>query len=193
MPSIPFDFSYFPCLQTERLRLREITEADIPALYTLFADPDVNRYSADNLNDIHDAESLFFSFIQAIFDQHTGLRWGITLHTAPDTLIGTGGYNFWRQDQNYGEIGYDLRPAYWGQGIMTEAVSAIIQFGFETMQLNRIEADVTVGNDASARVLQKLGFQEEGLLRQRVYFGNTYHDTRFFSLLRADYQQKDKP
>ncbi len=69
---------------------------------------------------------------------------------------------------------------------MTEALEAMLRFGFDAMSLNRIEADVTVGNDASVRVLEKLGFQREGLLRQRGYWKGSYHDLWLFSLLRDE-------
>ncbi|NIW38715.1 MAG: GNAT family N-acetyltransferase, partial [Gemmatimonadetes bacterium] len=84
------------------------------------------------------------------------------------------------------EIGYDLAHRHWGRGLMTEALRPMLRFGFEEMDLHRIEAGVTVGNEASARVLEKLGFREEGLLRRGGYWKGAYHDLRGFGLLRRD-------
>lgn len=188
-----FDFSYFPRLQTRRLILREITSADKPALYALFSDPEVTRYNdVDTFTQPEDA-AWVLDFLERRFQNGVGLRWAICMQGLPEDLIGTCGYNNWDQRNNCGVIGYDLMPAYWGRGIMPEAVRAVIEFGFEHMGLNRVEADVTTGNAASARVLQKLGFTEEGLLRQRGHWKGAYHDLRFFSLLRAEFDlQQDE-
>lgn len=187
-----FTFGPFPQLQTERLTLREITWRDVGNLYTLFSDPMVTRY-----NDVHtfqswvEAETLFH-FLQERYRKRAGLRWAITLKTdAQTTLIGTCGYNTWNRNNNCGEIGYDLLQRYWGQGFMPEAVTEIVRFGFTRMQLNRVEADIMVPNDASARVLTKVGFTEEGTLRQRGYWKGEYHDLRFFSLLRQEFNMAE--
>jgi [ribosomal protein S5]-alanine N-acetyltransferase len=185
-----FDFTYFPRLETERLVLREITTYDVENLYTLFSDPEVTRYNdVETFTEISDA-GWVVSFLQDRFDRKIGLRWAVCLKEDEDSLIGTCGYNNWARRNNCGEIGYDLMRRYWGQGIMPEAVGAIVRFGFEQMLLNRVEADVTIGNDASARVLLKLGFTEEGTLRQRGYWKGKYHDQRFFSLLRSEHEAR---
>jgi [ribosomal protein S5]-alanine N-acetyltransferase len=182
-----FDFSYFPQLETERLLLREIVRDDVPALYALFSDPEVTRYNdVETFTQEEDAHWVI-DFLRERFDSQLGLRWAICFRSDPAVLIGTCGYNAWLRRNNCGEIGYDLMTRYWNQGITTEAVRAILRFGFEKMALNRVEADVTTGNEASARVLVKLGFMEEGLLRQRGYWKGRYHDLRFFSLLRHEF------
>jgi ribosomal-protein-alanine N-acetyltransferase len=181
-----FDFTYFPHLDTDRLILDEIVEDDLDSVMALFGDPQVTRYNdVETFRDTRDARWLL-KFLRARFDEHVGLRWAIRLKTDPERLIGTAGYNVWNRHNACGEIGYDLLPAYWNQGLTTEAVRAVVCFGFEQMQLNRVEADVSLGNDASVRVLQKLGFTEEGTLRQRGFWKGRYHDLRFFSLLREE-------
>ena len=87
-----------------------------------------------------------------------------------------------------GEIGYELAKAHWRQGIMTEALFAVIEFGFQAIALNRIEAMVMLENTASFKLLQKLGFLEEGILREYGYWKGQFHDLRIFSLLKKDYQ-----
>jgi len=184
-----FTFGPFPRLETDRLILREITWRDVGALYNLFSDPEVTRY-----NDVYtfqnwvDAETLFH-FLQERYRKRIGLRWGITLKSNDaQTLIGTCGYNTWARNNNCGEIGYDLLQTHWNLGYMTEAVRAIVRFGFTRMHLNRVEADVMVPNNGSAKVLQKVGFTEEGTLRQRGYWKGEYHDLRFFSILREEFE-----
>jgi ribosomal-protein-alanine N-acetyltransferase len=94
-------------------------------------------------------------------------------------------------DKNHhrAEIGYDLWPDYWGQGLMPEAIGELIRFGFEEMDLNRIEATTHTENLRSQRVLTRLGFQKEGLLRDFYFRDNIYNDQVLFSLLRREWQE----
>ncbi|MCB0183617.1 MAG: GNAT family N-acetyltransferase, partial [Caldilineaceae bacterium] len=89
-----------------------------------------------------------------------------------------------------GEIGYDLRQREWGKGIMAEALDAIIDFGFRDMGLQRVEALVMPENVASARLLRKLGFTEEGTLRDYDRFKGAFHDMRCFSILKQEYYEE---
>nr|HET6904382.1 GNAT family protein [Ktedonobacteraceae bacterium] len=117
------------------------------------------------------------------FEQKERFRWGIALKDS-DTIIGTGGYVAWNHIWYNAELGYDLARPYWGQGIMTEAVRAMIQFGFEHMGLHRIEAEVMPENTASVRLLRKLDFQEEGVLHERSFWKGGFHDLAIFALLK---------
>jgi len=184
-----FDFAAIPRLQTDRLILRAISpERDLSALFELFADPQVAEYTDTGPFATMAEAAEVMAWISSIFDERRGLRWAVTASADDGTLIGTCGFNRWHRWNDSAEIGYDLARRHWGSGLMTEAVSAMIRFGFERMGLNRIEADVTVGNDRSARLLDKLGFEEEGVLRQRGFWKGAFHDLRLFSLLRQDWQ-----
>lgn len=90
-----------------------------------------------------------------------------------------------------GEIAYALNRAYWGNGYMPEAAAAVLAFGFDTLQLNRIEARCEVDNLPSERVMQKLGMQFEGVLRQHVQVQGRYRDLKLYSILREEWQQQD--
>lgn len=182
-----FDFAEMPVLTTSRLVLRDVRSTqDAAAVFDLFADPDVAR-STDTGPFESDSEAVeVIDWIHGIFASGRGMRWAITMPPSDD-LIGTCGFNVWRQDNNSAVIGYDLMQRFWGKGIVPEALRAMLDFGFSDMALNRIEADVTVGNAASVRVLEKLGFHEEGLLRQAGHWRGEYHDLRLFSLLRSEW------
>ncbi|MFW5690862.1 MAG: GNAT family N-acetyltransferase [Chloroflexota bacterium] len=184
-----FDFSYFPVLNTGRLILNEISNDDIPALYALFSDPEVTRYNDVNTFTSEDDARWVLRFLRQRFGERGGVRWAIRLRSHPHTLIGTAGYNVWTRHNFCCELGYDLMRSHWRRGYMTEAVQEIIRFGFREMAVNRVEANVMVGNYASARVLQKLGFTEEGVMRQRGCWKGSFHDLRLFSLLRSEYNQ----
>ncbi|WP_418302662.1 GNAT family N-acetyltransferase [Lysinibacillus fusiformis] len=87
------------------------------------------------------------------------------------------------------EIGYDLKPAYWGQGIMQKALGKIIHFAFTSMEINKIEAKVEPENKASIRLLGKLNFCQEGVLRQHEFEKGKYVDLVLFSILRSEYNE----
>jgi ribosomal-protein-alanine N-acetyltransferase len=172
------------------LLLNAITSDDHRALFDIFSDVDVTRFNdVQTFASLEDAKWLE-QFIQRRFRDEVGIRWAIRLKDAPRKLIGTVGFNAWMRHNHCGEIGYDLLRFYWGRGFMTEALQPVIAFGFSQLALNRIEADVMVGNHASAQVLAKLGFTEEGVLRQRGCWKGAFHDLRIFSLLREDIIKK---
>ncbi len=183
-----FTFESMPRLESARLVLREADASrDLDGLFELFADPEVARFTDTGPFTTIDEAVEVMAWIRDIFARQRGMRWVIAPASAEERLIGTCGFNMWRTWNNSAEIGYDLARAHWGQGLMTEALNVVIRFGFERMGLNRVEADVTVGNDGSVKVLEKLGFHEEGVLRQRGFWKGDYHDLRLFSLLRADW------
>ncbi len=184
--NILFHFEAFPRLETERLVLREMQPEDAFAIFQIFSDEEVMKYyDMEAFTSIEQAEAMI-ERQQTRFAQKERFRWGITLKDE-DVVIGTGGYVAWDKQQHLGGIGYDLARAYWQQGIMTEAVAAMVRFGFEEMGLNRIEAMVMPDNSASARLLQKLGFQEEGILHEYGFWKNTFHDLKLFALLKRDF------
>jgi ribosomal-protein-alanine N-acetyltransferase len=177
-------FSAFPTLETPRLRLRAFRAEDAQAILHLFGDEAVTRYyDLETMTSLEQAETLLGRMMQR-FERAEALRWGIALKET-DALIGTGGYNSLAGTR--AQIGYDLASAWWGRGLMTEALAAILRFGFEQMELNRIEAGVMPGNEASVRVLRKLGFQEEGTLREYGFWKGAFHDLRWFALLKREY------
>ncbi|MEQ7004989.1 GNAT family protein [Actinopolymorpha sp. B17G11] len=104
--------------------------------------------------------------------------------------MGLFGFNSWERHHRRAAIGYDLRRNYWGRGIATEALAAILSFGFTRMDLNRVEAETIADNHASVRRLQRLGFQREGLRRAyTVEEDGTFHDSAIYGLLASDYRR----
>ncbi|MBN1965844.1 MAG: GNAT family N-acetyltransferase [Anaerolineae bacterium] len=188
-----FDFSAFPCLESERLLLREVDPArDAQALFDLFSDPiTVQLTDVGPFTDPQEAQEIL-DWVADIYAQRRGIRWAAARKDDPaGTLIGLCGYNYWLRWNDCGEVGYHLARPYWNQGLMTEAMREVVRFGFTHMALHRIEADVTVGNVGSARVLEKLGFTREGLLRGRGHWRDAYHDLWFYGLLRDDWAAGD--
>ena len=177
-------FTAFPQIETKHLILREIMPEDASALYQIYANDEVTRYyDLTTMQDIEEAAELI-DFFDDRFETESMIRWGITRKT-DDIIIGTCGYVLFHRHR--GELGYDLLRSEWGQGIMTEAIDAIVEFGFSDAELHRIEAMVMVENHASARLLTKLGFTEEGTLRDYDYFKEQFHDMRCFAILQQEY------
>lgn len=181
-----FDFSEFPILQTERLCLRALVEEDAEAIMLIRGDYEVTRYNiGDAYKDIAQAHQLITN-IGRMFDNQSSLYWGITLSPV-DKVIGMIGYNYWNRMDHRASVGFDLARAYWGRGIMPEALRVVLHFGFDQMGLNRVEADASVYNSQSQRTLQKVGFRQEGHLHEQYHEAESYHDLLLFALLKRQF------
>ena len=191
-----------PVIETERLVLRDIRESDADAMFEIFSDDAVTRfYDLATFIDVDQARKIIARMRERNANGDA-LRWGIALKEN-DHLIGTGGFNQFVRARVATErvatepgsvvtragIGYDLAQAYWNRGYMTEAVCAIVRYGFENLNVNRIEALVIPGNDASVRVLEKLGFQREGILREYGFWKNRFWDLQMFALLKRPWSR----
>ncbi len=103
------------------------------------------------------------------------------------TLIGTCTLHNFHLASRRAEVGYALGRPYWGQGYMQEALHVLINYAFDTLSLNRLEADIDPRNTASQNTLESLGFLKEGLLRERWIVNGETSDSGFYGLLRSDW------
>lgn len=175
----------FPQLETKRLILRQMRPADAEAIFRLYGDEEVMRYrDVLAFTRLEEAQH-FLEGVRARYEQGEETHWAITLK-GEEQLVGSCGYS-WHLGPHFGALGYDLARRYWKQGIMTEAVGALLRFGFEVRHLHRIEARVRRGNEASTRLLRRLGFQDEGLLRESLFLNHAFYDVQVFSLLTSEY------
>ena len=178
-------FSSLPTLKTDRLILRPIKRSDAQDLYAYAQDPAVSRHV---LWDAHKNVQESRQFIRAARRQYRrGLpgSFAITLRDS-GRMIGTVGFMWLNPDWQSAEVGYSLSREYWNRGIMTEALRAVIAFGFDTLGLNRIEAQHETDNPASGRVMQHVGMRYEGTLRQRIKNKGKYVDVKLYAILRGD-------
>jgi ribosomal-protein-alanine N-acetyltransferase len=182
-------FAEFPSLETNRLFLREIIPADAPIVYEILSDPVVTRY--------YDVET-FTKKEQALrhirwytnrFKYREGIRWAI-VHRQSNILIGTCGFHNWHKSSRRVEMGYELAAQQWGRGFATEAATRILKFGFDHLNFNRIEAWAMLDNRASMHVLKKLGFCQEGVLREYGYWHGRFHDVMMFSILKREWDAR---
>lgn len=180
-------YNTFPSLETERLLLRQMTLGDTDFVFKHFSDSAVTQYLMDEppVTDYAQAQEIIQFYMEPEGKTHN--RWGI-IRKSDNQLIGTCGYHKWDKRYFRAEIGYDLSPGFWGQGYMMESLRAVISNGFERMRLNRIDALVYIENDRSIQLLQKLGFKQEGILRDYFYLDGKFHDHYIFALLRREWK-----
>lgn len=177
----------FPILQTERLRLREITVADAPALFAIHSDASwMQWYGVDPLVDLSQAEQLAELFA-SWFAARTGFRWGVE-RLSDRRLIGTCGLFRWNKSWHNCVIGYEIARDCSGNGYMREALAPVLDFGFNEMALHRIQAETHPQNAASIRLAQSLGFRFEGVHRGQAYWNHCFHDLNCYSLLEDDWR-----
>lgn len=179
-------FAPFPELETSRLKLRAIHSGDLDNLFEILCDPDVAKF--DYFRPVKTKEDAlkFIKRYQDELDDQEEITWGI-IHKETNELIGTCCLGDFDNGARRTEIGYDIKQKEWGKGYATEAVKAVVAYGFNSMNLNRIEAQITPGNDGSVRVLEKLGFVREGLLRERDLMKGELVDGIMMSILHREY------
>jgi ribosomal-protein-alanine N-acetyltransferase len=177
----------FPVLETERLHLRALTLADATAHFRIWGHPAVMAgHAALPFEDVSESEELIQRNAQA-FVRREAIRWAV-IRRDDGRLLGTCGLHNVMLPHYRAEIGYELHPDHWGQGFMSEAVWAVLGHGFLDMGLHRIEATVDPDNAASASLLRRLGFTEEGYLRERFYDNGRFTHDWFFSMLAHEYR-----
>ncbi len=181
--SVDAAFTQFPILMTNRLRLRQIQPGDAEALFAIKSNPVVTHPYGRTPHASLDDTRAWMQRIHGNYERREGLVWAITF-PGKDVVIGS--VLLWNFDAEYqcGEIGYELDPAFWRQGIMAEAVPVILRYGFTALDLHRIEAVTSAENVPSGSLLRKLGFDLEGTLRQRQFFEGRYEDQLYFGLLK---------
>lgn len=173
----------FPELKTERLNLIEIKQSHLGDYYKLFSDERVTRYyNIIPFSEKQEAQK-YIDWFTNRFKEKQGIRWGIALK-GKENIIGTLGFNNFQKNHR-ANLGYDLQFDFWNKGIITEALTEVIKFGFDKLEINRIEAEVMQENIASEKVLSKLGFKKEGILRSWMYWNEKHYDMTMFSLLRT--------
>ncbi|MBI5928609.1 MAG: GNAT family N-acetyltransferase [Chloroflexi bacterium] len=177
-------FAEFPTLETERCIMRPFTPADAPAFFEIMRHEQVTRYIGQKpMASVEDAVARLERF-QRNYEQQEGLVWAVTLRNGGQLI---GNVLFWNlMPAHYrAEVGYVLGPEYWGQGLMTEILRVVLDFGFNTMGLHSIEAQTDPDNAASRRVLEKQGFVLEGHYHENYYdiTRDRFTDTTVFSLL----------
>jgi len=179
--------SDFPTLESPRLYLREIVSSDAPALFRIYSDAQVMRwFGSDPMTAPTDAQYLVNLYAGWRRMANPGTRWGLQLK-GRDELIGTCGLFKWNRGWKNCTVGFELDRSGWGRGLMKEALATILPWGFEVLQVHRVEAQVHPHNAASLGLLSSLGFVREGLARQAGFWAGEHHDLVQMGLLENEY------
>ena len=180
----------FPRLRGTRLCLRGPRADDADAVFALFSDPAVMRYwSRPPMAARAEAEGRIAEYAED-FRARKALQWVIATR-ANDEVIGTCALFRFESRQRRAETGYALRSDHWGRGLAGEAVALALDWGFRTLGLDCIEADIDRRNTGSRKLLGRLGFTSEGLLRDRHFVAGETRDTESFGLLAADWARRN--
>jgi [ribosomal protein S5]-alanine N-acetyltransferase len=188
-PLPEFDFSTFPTLTTPRLILRESVPEDAADLFSFLSDPEVQKYDDPSvpMGDISEAAAAIQSSRQRFADK-LGIHWAVVLK-AENRVIGGFAFYFFERRYYNADIGYTVARPYWRRGIATEAIRALMQFGFETMHLHRINVDTRMDNIASVGLMAKLGFRHEGARRECIRSADgSYQTWGLFGMLEDEYR-----
>ena len=173
-----FNFDPFPVIETKRLLLRKVLMDDADDVFVLRTNEDAMKYiKKPKLITVDDAKELIKKM-----NEPDRIQWGITL-PADNKIIGTIGYHKIDKDNYRAEVGYMLHPNHWNTGIMSEAITIVINHGFNKMQLHSIEAIINPDNDVSRKLLKKFGFIKEAYFKENFFFEGKFFDSEVYSLV----------
>jgi ribosomal-protein-alanine N-acetyltransferase len=175
-----------PTLDTARLRLRPFNSGDADELFALHSNAYVLRYwDAPPWSERERAER-FIAASHDMAEQGSGARLAIK-RVSDNSFIGWCSVTRWNPDHHSASLSYCLRDAAWGHGYATEAATALLHWAFDTLNLNRVQAETDTRNAASARVLEKLAFIREGTLREDCVVNGEVSDSWVYGLIRGDW------
>jgi ribosomal-protein-alanine N-acetyltransferase len=177
-------------LTTQRLILREFAAEDWPAVLAYQSDPRYLRYYEWTGR----AEADVQAFVQRFLGwqaEEPRSKYQLAITLAGDgRLIGNCGVRLAEAGAEVGDLGYEIAPAYWGQGYATEAARAMVRFGFEKLRLHRISGQTVAENVASQRVMDKLGMCCEGRLRETQWYKGRWWDTVVYGILAEEWRDR---
>ena len=168
--------------------LQDLSAAYLPKVHHLHSLPETDRYNTLGIPaTLQDTENLLNEWLlQQQAQPRTSYIYCIE-DASDNSFVGLIALKLGRQNYRSGEVWYKILPAYWGKGYTTEALGALLKFGFEELNLHRIEAGCAVENIASVRVLEKAGFTREGRKRKILPIRGEWHDNYFYAILDTDY------
>lgn len=183
---LELNFNPFPILASERLQFRKLTATDAPEILALRGDPETMRFiPRPLLTDIEGALDHIKSINDKI-EENLDINWAV-MEKNSDKCIGIMGFYRTQPEHFRSELGYMLLPEYWGKGYVTEAVTTLLNFAFNTLNFHSIEAVIDSRHKASERVLQKNGFTKEAHFVENFYYNNEFTDTVIYSLLKRNF------
>jgi [ribosomal protein S5]-alanine N-acetyltransferase len=185
---LTINFHPFQNIETERLLLRRLDVNDADEVLALRGNPEIMKYIPRPLAKSKEDALEHINMIEDKIVSNTGINWGITIKGNPK-IIGIIGHYKISPENHRAEIGYMSFPETNGKGYMSEAIKAVVEYGFEQMNLHSIEAIIDPGNAASERVLQKNGFVKEAHILENELWDGRFLDTVIYSLLKRNWKK----
>jgi ribosomal-protein-alanine N-acetyltransferase len=182
-------FANIPTIQTKRLTLRRLMVSDAFDMYEYSKNSEVTRYLTWDAHPDAAYTREYLQYLGTHYNVGDFFDWGVVL-SSEDKMIGTCGFTRFDYNNNCGEVGYVINPAYRGREIAKEALEAVMEFGFETLKLHRIEAKFMEGNLASLRVMEKVGMTFEGYHKESMFIKGEYRTVGVSAILRDEYFSK---
>lgn len=178
-------FKKFPEFEIDDIILREINPVKDKVEYFNYTnEEEVCQFLADDDKPINvEHAEIELRYWSDLFRMQRSIYWAISLKSN-NQLIGTCGYNSWSFTHQRGEISYDLNPQYWGRSIMKKSLMKIIEYGFKEMDLFRIQATVSENNLRSIKLLERLDFAQEGLMRNFGKLLGEFNNFYLYSLFK---------
>ncbi len=178
-------FSHIPTLETDRLILRGMRVSDAADMYAYAKRPSVTEYLTWNPHASLDETREYLTYVGQRYRTGDFFDWSV-VDRASGRMIGTCGFTSFNCSADSAEIGYVLNPEYQGQGLATEAVRRVLTFGFEELELHRIEARFMEGNTASLRLMERVGMTFEGYARESMRIKGRYRTIGTCAILRQE-------
>lgn len=184
-------FDHFPTLESERLQYRAFTMEDAKDIFSIRSNPKVMQYmDSDHHQSIADAEKFVANNLEQ-YKNRNGFFWAI-IEKSSGLFIGD--FSYWNIDKKNcrGEIGYTLKPEFWGKGYMKETMQTLLSFGLHQANMHSIEANINPNNESSKKALLRMGFRKEAYYRENYFFDGKFLDSEIYSLLASDFNAKAK-
>ena len=180
---LQLNFQPFPVLETERLVLRNIRHSDKQEMFEIRSNETTMQYIPRPLAKTPEDALAIIDMIMGFTERNERINWTIT-EKGVDKLIGVVGYVKINPDARRAEVGYVMHHNYHGKGYGSEALKAVLDYGFNVMNLHSVEAIIRPDNTASKAMVQKLGFVKEAYFRDYVFHNDRFWDEEVYSLLR---------
>lgn len=178
-------------IETERIRLRLIDRSDLDSIHTLHSLPETDKYNALGIpNSIEETKAIIEPWIKENRSEEIKNYTFAIDNKSNGKFMGLFGLKIGHQKYKRAEVWYKIHSDYWKKGYATEALKAIIDFGFDALKLHRIEAGCAVENIGSIKVLEKSGMLREGRLRQILPLKSGWSDNFQYSILETDERSK---
>lgn len=171
-----------PVLETERLILRKLTANDVGDVFAYCSAEEISKYTTWYSHQTIEDSVQYVDRVLGLYEQNDIAPWGIE-DKETGAVIGTVGFVYWHPKHAKAELAYALSRAHWNKGLMSEAAGRIIRFGFEAMQLVRIEARCHLSNIGSSRVMEKCGMEFEGVLRKNILVKGQFEDLKLYAVI----------